>query len=66
MLSYLMIFTKDKLKAFLLHLAISSAVIGAVFALIFFFWYPRPYFQANGAWSVIRIIVMVDLVMIRY
>lgn len=58
-----MFFTKDKLKAFLLHLAISSAIIGAVFALIFFFWYPRPYFQANGAWSVIRVLVMVDLVM---
>ncbi|NNC68770.1 MAG: hypothetical protein HKN83_12130 [Gammaproteobacteria bacterium] len=58
-----MFFTKDKIKAFLIHLAISSAIIGIVFAVIFFFWYPRPYFQANGAWSVIRVLVMVDLVM---
>ena len=58
-----MFFTKDKIKAFLIHFAISSAIIGIVFAVIFFFWYPRPYFQANGAWSVIRVLVMVDLVM---
>ena len=58
-----MFFTKDKIKAFLIHLAISSAIIGIVFAVIFFFWYPRPYFQANGAWSVIRVLIMVDLVM---
>lgn len=58
-----MFFTKDKLKAFLIHLAISSAIIGIVFGLIFFYWYPSPYFQANGAWSVIRVLVMVDLVM---
>ena len=58
-----MFFTKDKVKAFLIHLSISTAVIGFVFTLIFFFWYPSPYFQANGAWSVIRVLIMVDLVM---
>ncbi len=55
--------TTDKIVAFLFHLAISSVVIGAVFILIFFFWYPSPYFEANGAWSVIRVLVLVDLVM---
>ena len=58
-----MFFTKDKLIAFLIHLTISTAIIGVVFALIFFFWYPHPYFEANGAWSVIGVLVMVDLVM---
>ena len=58
-----MFFTKDKLIAFLIHLTISTAIIGVVFALIFFFWYPPPYFEANGAWSVISVLVMVDLVM---
>jgi len=58
-----MFFTKDKLKAFLINLTISTAIIAVVFALIFFYWYPRPYFEANGAWSVIRVLVMVDLIM---
>ena len=58
-----MFFNKDKLKAFLIHLTISAAIIAVVFMLIFFYWYPRPYFEANGAWSVIRVLVIVDLVM---
>ncbi len=58
-----MFFTKDKLVAFLIHLTISVAIISVVFALIFFFWYPRPYFEANGAWPVIGVLVIVDLVM---
>ncbi|MEJ2115130.1 MAG: type IV pilin accessory protein, partial [Gammaproteobacteria bacterium] len=44
-------------------MSISAAIISFVFTLIFFIWYPRPYFQANGAWSVIRILILVDLVM---
>jgi hypothetical protein len=58
-----MFFTKDKLTAFLIHLLISATVVGAVIFLIFFFWYPRPYFEANGAWTVLRILIMVDLVL---
>ena len=56
-------FSRDKITAFLIHLAISAMIVGIVFVLIFFFWYPRPYFEANGAWKVLRILVMVDLVM---
>ena len=58
-----MFFSKDKLIAFLLHLAISIAIIGVVFVLIFFFWYPQPYFETNGAWSIIGILVIVQIVM---
>ena len=58
-----MFFTKDKFKAFLIHLIISATIVGIVFVLIFFFWYPRPYFEANGAWTVLRVLVMVDLVL---
>ena len=56
-------FSRDKILAFLIHLAISATIVGIVFILIFFFWYPKPYFEANGAWKVLRILVMVDLVM---
>ena len=50
-------------RAFLSHLALSAVVVGAVCALIFFVWYPHPYFQAVGAWNVLRILVGVDLVL---
>jgi hypothetical protein len=50
-------------RAFMGHLALSAVVVGAVCALIFFVWYPHPYFQAIGAWIVLRILVGVDLVL---
>lgn len=50
-------------RAFLSHLALSATVVGIVCALIFFVWYPHPYFQAIGAWSVLRVLVGVDLVL---
>lgn len=50
-------------RAFLSHLALSATVVGTVCALIFFVWYPDPYFQAVGAWTVLRVLVGVDLVL---
>ena len=63
MLSIKEFFSRDKVTAFLIHLLISAAIVAIVFVLIFFFWYPRPYFEANGAWKVLRVLVLVDLVM---
>jgi hypothetical protein len=50
-------------RAFFSHLALSAAVVGTVCALIFFVWYPDPYFKAVGAWTVLRVLVGVDLVL---
>jgi hypothetical protein len=50
-------------RAFLTHLAVSTAIVGFVCALIFFVWYPHPYFQAMGAWGVLRVLIGVDLVL---
>jgi hypothetical protein len=49
-------------RAFFTHLGMSASVVGFVCALIFFVWYPHPYFQATGAWNVLRVLVGVDLV----
>ena len=49
-------------RAFATHLVLSAALVGAVCALIFFVWYPNPYFQAAGAWNVLRVLIGVDLV----
>lgn len=56
-------FLADKIIAFIIHLTISALIVGAVVALIFFYWYPNPYFEANGAWTVLRILIGVDLVL---
>jgi hypothetical protein len=53
----------NKLQAFLNHFAISATVVGAVFAVIWFLWYPAPLFQVLGAWNIIRVLVAVDLVL---
>ena len=53
----------SKRRAFLIHLSASAFVVGTLCAIIFFLWYPAPYFEARGAWSVIRILVGVDLIL---
>ena len=50
-------------QAFLVHLSLSALIVGSVCATIFLVWYPEPYFAAKGAWSVLRILVGVDLVL---
>ncbi len=53
----------SKKRAFLLHLSISATIVGIVLALIFFLWYPAPYFKVGGASDVVKILVGVDLVL---
>ena len=53
----------SKSHAFLIHLTGSALVVGALCALIFFVWYPAPYFAAKGASGVLRILVGVDLIL---
>jgi hypothetical protein len=53
----------NKLQAFLSHFAISAVIVGAVFAVIWFLWYPAPLFQVVGAWNIIRVLIVVDLVL---
>jgi len=52
----------NKPRAFLIHLSLSATVVGIVCALIFFAWYPQPYFDIVGAWSVLQILIGVDLI----
>ncbi len=50
-------------RAFVVHLCLSALVVSAVCAIIFFVWYPAPYFDAKGAWGILRVLVGVDLVL---
>jgi len=51
-----------KSRAFLIHLSMSATIVGIVCALIFFIWYPQPYFDIVGAGAVLKILIGVDLV----
>lgn len=52
----------NRIRASLTHLAISAVVVGVSLAVIFFAWYPAPYFQVSGALNVVAILVLAMLI----
>lgn len=54
---------KNKLKASLIHLLISVAVVGSFIAFVVLIWYPNPFLQISGLTSIILILVTVDLIL---
>lgn len=54
---------REKLRAGLIHLCISACIVGAVGALMLTWWYPQPWFQHDGGWTVYRLILLVDVVL---
>ena len=50
-----------RVRAALIHLAISAAVAGAVFLPIYFFWYPDVLFESAGGRDLFFLIVGVDV-----
>ena len=52
-----------RLKASAIHLLISASIVGVIFALIFFVWYPVPTFLIAGAFSIVLVLIGVDLVL---
>lgn len=52
-----------RFKAFGIHLGISLLIFAALAALVVWVWYPGFFFQTDGGWQGIRIIVLVDLVL---
>ncbi len=53
----------NRFKASLIHLLISALLVGCVFAVVYWVWYPKPAFEVVGTSSIIRLLVFVDLVM---
>jgi hypothetical protein len=50
-------------RAFVTHFLASTVIVSAVCVLVFFVWYPHPYFQISGAWHPLRVLIGVDLVL---
>lgn len=53
----------SRLKAFTIHFAISLAIFVALAYLVLAHWYPDFFFDSDGGWQGIRIIILVDLVL---
>jgi len=53
----------SRYKAASIHLLISALLVGNVIGMVFWVWYPYPAFEAVGAFSIIRLLVIVDLVL---
>lgn len=56
-------FIKTKLKATAVHFSLSFVVFLILAYLVFYVWYPMPYFSIAGGWQGMRIIAAVDLVL---
>ena len=52
-----------RLKAFAIHLAISSIIFFILLYFILIQWYPEPLFSTDGGWYVIRLIAGIDLIL---
>lgn len=53
----------NRYKAFAFHFFCSFAIVGALLSLMFFIWYPKPYFEADGAQNIAIILASVDIVL---
>jgi hypothetical protein len=53
---------KNRIEAALLHLAISALVVGSVFLVVYFVWYPPPLFKASGGRHLFLTLALVDVV----
>lgn len=52
-----------KIRAFIVHLVLSCVILAVVLGVMLFFWYPGIYFSVDGGWTVLRILIGVDLVL---
>jgi len=53
----------NRLKAAFTHFLVSMAVVGAALAVVFFIWYPAPYGDSSDIWSMVKILICVDLIL---
>ena len=53
----------NRYKASATHLGISAVILGIFFSIVFFIWYPVPYFTIEGTFDVIVVLIGVDLIL---
>ncbi len=50
-----------RLRYFLTHLALSALIVGSAVALVVFVWYPPPFAQIEGIYSILLVMAGVDV-----
>lgn len=53
----------SRYRASFIHLLISALLVSNVIAIVFWVWYPKPAFEVAGAFSIISLLIGVDLVL---
>lgn len=53
----------ERIKPFAIHLLASAVVATGLSALLVAYWYPLPYFFADGGWQGLRLVLAVDCVL---
>ena len=51
----------SRYRAALIHFALSLAVVGSVFLVVYFLWYPGPLFARGGGLDLFAVLAMVDV-----
>lgn len=52
----------DKIKVFFIHVLLSACVISLFLVIIYFIWYPKPFFDISGVIEPIKLLVIVDVI----
>ena len=53
----------NKLKASVIHFSLSFIVFVFLFFIITQIWYPGPYFESDGGWQGIQLVIAIDLIL---
>ena len=52
-----------RIRAFLIHLAISLCILAVLLVIIYKIWYPQPFFSGDGGWQGMRLVASVDIIL---
>lgn len=52
-----------RLRAFATHIALSGLVLLLFITIVMTLWYPSPYFGIDGGWTILQVLIGVDLVL---
>jgi len=53
----------SRFQAFTIHLLVSSVILGSFLTVVFFIWYPQPFFVVEGLVQIVWVLVGVDIVL---
>lgn len=54
---------KERLVAAVIHLVLSASAVGLLAAVMWFAVYPPPFFWIDGGWTVLRILLLADVIL---